>query len=353
MKTASINNIAIGDGHPAYIVFEAGATHDGFETALTLAQHAARVGASAVKFQVLDPERLVSDNVLPFSYQILGRNGETVQVSEPLYDILMRRTLTRKEWRKLKTKCDEMGLAFFSTATFPDEVDFLVEIGCDTVKICSGDIDHFPLIRKAASTGVCVQLDTGNASLYEVGRAVDEARKAGARDVIVHNCPSGYPARLESINLRLIPSIKTLFDCPAAFSDHTPGWEMDIAAVALGANMLEKTITLDRATPSVEHIFSLEPPEMESFIRRVREVETALGTTFKVLSPEEQARSATIRRGILLARNVQKGEEVRPECLEYARPATGLRPEMTEFILGSLFKTDLPKGHRISLSDLH
>ncbi|MCK5099443.1 MAG: N-acetylneuraminate synthase family protein, partial [Desulfobacteraceae bacterium] len=222
----------VGDGYPVFIVFEAGATHDSLESAKELVKYSVEAGADGIKFQVLDPDRLVPDRSQPFVYESLVNleTGERKQVTEPLYDILKRRYLTFDQWRELKAFCDDLGIIFFSTATFEEEVNFLKDLGADTLKICSGDINHLPFIRYCAKTGMSIQLDTGNATIGEVEKAYEEVLKTGNKRVIIHNCPSGYPARLESINLKTIPTLKQLFPCPVAFSDHTPGWEMDIAA---------------------------------------------------------------------------------------------------------------------------
>jgi sialic acid synthase SpsE len=276
MDTVTINGRRIGEGERCFITFEAGPTHDGFDTALKLVEYAAAAGADAVKFQIVDPGRLCSDKGQMFEYQTVDCAGVVSTVREPIHDILCRRCMPRDQWRTLKARCDELGLIFFSTATFFDEVDFLEELGCQTLKICSGDVDFPQLIEYAARRGFCMQLDSGSATLAEVERAVDIVLATGNDKIIVHNCPSGYPARLESINLEFIRTLKRVFGFPVAFSDHTPGFEMDIAAVAMGANMIEKTITLDRTTPSVEHMFSLEPHEMARFVHTIREVEAAM-----------------------------------------------------------------------------
>ena len=143
---------------------------------------------------------------------------------------------------ELKAYSDSLGLAFFSTVGFEEDIRLLEEIGCHSIKIASGDINHFPLIRMAARTGICLQIDTGSSTLGEIERAVDVIRSEGNENIIIHHCPSGYPARLESVNLNIIPTLKRLFPYPIAFSDHTPGWEMDVAAVALGD--LEKALLL-------------------------------------------------------------------------------------------------------------
>jgi N,N'-diacetyllegionaminate synthase len=343
----------VGDGNPVFIVFEAGPTHDSIESAKKLVKYAAKAGADAIKFQILDPKRLVPDKTQAFSYEILlnRESGEQKQVTEPLYDILMRRYLTFEQWREVKRFCDDLGIIFFSTAVFTEEVDFLKDIGVDTLKICSGDVNHFPFIKYCAETGMSIQLDTGNATIGEVEKAYDEVLKTGNDRIIIHNCPSGYPARLESINLNIIPSLKQLFACPVAFSDHTPGWEMDIAAVALGANMVEKTITLDRTTPSVEHIFSIEFEDMKKFVKSIRNLEKALGNSRRIMSKDERKMGQGARRSIVLNKDVKKGDLIESHTLDYARPGTKIAPYMTDILLKRKFTRDIIKGSYLSWGD--
>ena len=165
-----ISNREIGDGNPCFITFEAGPTHDGLESAKHLVKLAAEAGADAIKFQISDPDRLVADKKMPFSYEVLvdRKTGKTETVTEPLYDILCRRALTPDEWRELKQYSDSLGLVFFSTVGFEEDVQLLEELGCHSIKIASADVNHFPLIRRVARTGMNVQLDTGNATIGEV-----------------------------------------------------------------------------------------------------------------------------------------------------------------------------------------
>ena len=343
----------VGDNNPVYIVFEAGPTHNSLDSAKELVRMAVEAGADAVKFQILDPDRLVPDRKQVFSYDILinRETEETKTVSEPLYDILKRRYLTFDEWRELKAYSDSLGIEFFSTATFFDEVDFLVDLGSDTIKICSGDVNHFPLIRYCAKTGMAIQLDTGNSSIGEVEKAVDEVLKTDNSRIIIHNCPSGYPARLESIHLNIIPTLKQMFQVPVSFSDHTPGWEMDIAAIALGANMIEKTITMDRTIPSVEHIFSLEPDDMKKFVKSIRDLETALGSSRRKISEKEKSAGMGVRRSIILARGGKQGQSIAMEDLDFVRPGTGISPEMADIISGKVFTRDIEKGEMLLWGD--
>lgn len=350
----NIRNRVVGDGEPCYITFEAGPTHSGLASAIELVRLAAAAGADAVKFQIFDPDKLVADRAQLFSYEVLAsrETGETRSVSEPLYDILLRRYLKPDEWLQVKSVADELNLAFFATVGFAEDIELLQKMKCDSIKIASADVNHFPLIRLAARTGMCIQLDTGSSSLGDIEKAVDVILKEGNEKIIIHQCPSGYPARVESIHLRMIGTLRQMFPFPVAFSDHTPGWDMDIAALVLGAKMIEKTITKDRMTPSVEHIFSLEEKQLTPFIHAIRDVETALGQPRRMLSDVELEKRNKIRRSIFSKRSMRKGEKLAEADIEYRRPGTGLQPDKLDLILGKSLTTDLPSGHMFTLHDL-
>ena len=344
----------VGDGNRCFITFEAGPTHTGLESAMELATLAAQAKADAIKFQVIDPDRLISDRKQTISFQILvdKETNKTETVEEPLYDILCRRALSKDQWRKLKKHCDRLGLAFFATVGFEDEVELLEELGCDSIKIASADVNHIPLIRRAARSGMCLQLDTGNATIGEIEATVDVIRAEGNENIIIHHCPSGYPAHLDGINLRCITTLKQMFPYPVAYSDHTPGWEMDLAAITLGANLVEKTITKDRTTPQIEHMMSIEPQEMTAFIKMIRDMETALGRTRRVMSPAEAERRVANRRSIHLIRDIKAGSKLTPEDLDYRRPGYGIPPSEADFIVGQTLCRPKRKGERLEWSDL-
>ncbi len=344
----------VGDGQPVFITFEAGATHDGLESAMRLVSYAAEAGADAVKFQIFDPDRVVADRSMPFEYEVLvdRDSGHTETVSEPLYDLLARRALSRDQWGALKRHADALGLAFFATVAFEDEIELLEAIGCHSIKIASADVNHVPLIRQAAATGLCLQLDTGSATLGEVEAAVDVIRAQGNESIIIHHCPSGYPARLESVNLRIIRTLKQMFPYPVAYSDHTPGWDMDIAAVAMGANLIEKTITEDRTTRSVEHIMSIEPREMKAFVRAVRDLETAMGQPRRILHAAEIEKRTRVRRSAFLAQDVKAGDRLGDARVEFRRPGDGMGPDLYERLVDARFARDLAAGTKLGFGDL-
>ena len=344
----------VGDGCPCYITYEAGPTHSGVESAKRLIDHAANAGADAIKFQILDPDRLVADKKQLFSYGVLkSREMDEIEtVEEPLYDILKRRALEPDEWQDIKEYSDGRGLAFFATVGFEDEVSFLESLGCHSIKIASADVNHVPLLRRVAQTGMCVQLDTGSSTLGEIEKAVDILRLEGNENIIIHQCPSGYPARLESINLKIIPTLKQMFGYPVAFSDHTPGWDMDIAAIALGANLVEKTITENRMLRSVEHIMSIEPNEMEKFVSVIRDLEVALGSNRRIMSEKERQNILAIRRSIYLKQDVKKGQKLQDVEVEFRRPGYGIAPDRYDELLDSVFTKDVSNGHRLESQNL-
>lgn len=350
----ALGNKRIGANAPCFIVFEAGPTHNGLESAKDLVRLTKEAGADAVKFQIFDPDRLVADKKQLFTYEVLidKDTGKTETVSEPLYDILVRRSMPRKDWQALKKYCDSLNLVFFSTVGFEEDVDFLASLGCHSVKIASADINHFPLIRYAAHSGMSIQIDTGNATLGEIEACVDMILQEENNRIIIHHCPTGYPARLESINLRIIQTLKNMFDFPIAFSDHSPGGDMDIAAIALGANMVEKTITHDRTTRSTEHMFSLEPHDMARFVKSVRELETALGATFKTMTIEEKENRRKIRRSMHLKRKVNAGDVLTADLIEFRRPGYGIAPNEYEVFLGMRFIREMAAGEIVRYGDL-
>jgi len=344
----------IGDGSPCFITFEIGPTHSGIESAKRLIKHAADAGADAVKFQIFDPDRLVADKKQLFSYGVLKdrETGEIETIEEPLYDILARRCLSNDEWKEIKAYSDECAMSFFSTVGFDDDVELLEELGCHSIKIASADVNHFPLLRRVAKTGMCIQLDTGMSSLGEIEAAIDVIRSEGNENIIIHQCPSGYPARLESVNLNIIKTMKHMFNYPVAFSDHSPGADMDIAAVALGANLVEKTITEDRMIRSVEHVMSIEPDEMHSFIKTIRAVETAMGTNRRVLHSDELLKRKEIRRSVYFMKGAKAGSQLSDCDVEFRRPGFGVSPDRYEEVSEAVLVCDVEAGDMLDLTQL-
>ena len=353
MKVVSFDGKNIGDGFPTFITFEAGPTHSGFESAKQLIHSAAEAGGDAIKFQIFDPDELISDKSLMYTYEVLKdkETGEVETVTEPLYDIFVRRSMLESEWRELKAYADSLGLSFFATIGDDLGLELVKSIGCESIKVASADVNYLPWLREISKIGASIQLDTGSATFGEIEKAVDVIRAEGNNQIIIHNCPSGYPAHIESINLRTIPTLKSLFNVPVAYSDHTPGEVMDVAAVALGANLIEKTITHDRTTPSVEHIMSLEPSEMKSFVSTIRKLEVALGSSRRVMSEEEKINRLNTRRSAILDQDVREGDLLDNVKIKFKRPGYGISPDVYETLKDKVFNKPLAKGALISIGD--
>ena len=313
-----------------HVVLEAGPTHSGIESAKKLVDLAVKSNADSIKFQTIDADRLMADKSIEFEYSYLSKNNHQEEVfirsKEPLYNILKRRHLSKQEWRSLKKYCDQKGIHMFTTACFKDEVDFLVdELKIDSIKINSSDIDQLDLIRYVARKQVNIQLDTGSSDIWEIEKAVVAIEEEENENIIIHHCPSGYPAHLSSIHLNMISTLKEMFpNYLIAFSDHSPGADMDIAAIALGAGMVEKTITLDRYTKSCEHSYSLEGKDIEEFVKTIRNLEVALGDKRRMLPKEKRAKRKNTRRSPYATRPLTKGEIIKEEDFEFRRPGHGL-----------------------------
>lgn len=349
-----IGSKTIGEGAPCFITFEAGPTHSGLESAKSLVEYAAKAGGDAIKFQIFDPDELISDKGLMYSYDVLinKETGETETIEEPLYDIFVRRSMADSEWQELKDYSDSLGLTFFATIGDQKGLELVKKIGCDSIKVASADVNYLSWLREIAKVGVSIQLDTGNATFGEIEQAIDVIRGEGNDQIIIHNCPSGYPAHLPSINLNMLPNLKNIFQCPVAYSDHSPGHEMDIAAIALGANLVEKTITEDRCTKSVEHIMSLEPHEMGDFVKTIREVEVAMGSPRRIMTEHEKQKRLNIRRSVILDEPVQAGQKLKDAKVKFKRPGYGIAPDAYELLLNMEFVSDFDGEHLLSLHDL-
>lgn len=339
---------------PTYIIFEAGPTHYGLESAKQLVDMAKEANADAIKFQYLYASRLMADHSLEITYKYLERdangNEEFKDITERAHTVLSRRELSREEWLELKAHCDAVGLPMISTVTFEDEVDFLIdEMQVSSLKLASADINFYSFIRycakRCAENDVNFQMDTGNADISEIEKAVLICEEEGLKNITIHLCPTGYPAHLESINLNMLRTLKQLFPNYAiAFSDHTPGGEMDVAAIALGADMVEKTITLDRTIKSTEHSFSLEKKEAKEFIDMLRRVEIALGESRRVIPADVKKKRIAGRRSPYAKRDLVAGEKVTIADFEFRRPEVGLNSYDFERILNKELIKDIKQG---------
>jgi sialic acid synthase SpsE len=319
-----------------FVVFEGGATHTGFESARGMVDAAAESGADAVKFQTVFAGNLMSSQDVVFGYGTV-----TGQKQESLHQILRRRELSLDQWTAVRRRAEDRGVIFFSTPDTPGTVDFLVGIGTPAIKIAGGDMNNYPLIAHAASTKLPVLLDT-RGTLGDLEKAIETCLARGNEQIVIVHCPSGDPSEVDSIHLRMIETYRRLFPYPVGFSDHSPGHDMDVAAVALGADFIEKTITFDRATAGPEHVMSLLPGEMADFVARMRFTEGALGTPYARI-PDDGSRKnmRPARRSVVMARRAKAGETIRPDMVTYKRPGHGIPPELVGLVLGRTLRSDV------------
>jgi len=342
MRSVKIGGRQVGEGHPVFISFEAGATHGGLDSARALCKAAAEAGADAVKFQTVRATDLMTKDAQIEFETPRGRRSESVRGA------LERRELGFDDWKRLKDYCDKLKLAFISTPSGPETVDLLAEIGAAAIKVSKSDVNHRVLIDYIARKRLPVILD-GRERFEDVEQAARICESHGLLDIVVMHCPSGYPAQHAGIHLRAIRHIKEIFGYPVGYSDHSVGTAMNFAAIALGADLIEKTITADRRTEAVEHYMSLEPHELAAFVKEVRAVEAALGDPRIIFSSRVNAEH---RRSIQARHAIRAGAVIRLEDLDFRRPGTRLAADRYEEVVGRTAARDIPAGEFLSAADL-
>ncbi len=333
--TVTIGRRAIGPGHPVFIVAEISGNHGGsFDRAAALVKAAAMAGADAVKFQTYTAETITLDcDSEPFCLP----NGDT------LHGLYSKNT-TPWNWQpKLKAEAEELGMVCFSTPFDPSAVEFLENMGVPAHKIASFELVDLPLIRKAAATGKPLIMSTGMATLGEIEGAVGAARSAGCGGLVLLKCTSTYPAVPEEMNLRTIPHLAQTFDVPVGLSDHSRGIAVPVAAVALGAVMIEKHLMLSRVDGGAESDFALEPEEFRSMVSAIRTTGSALGKISYGLTDHEQA-SRIFRRSLFVVEDVKAGDPFTEHNVRSIRPGHGLEPIYLDTVLRKRAKTDIGRG---------
>jgi len=314
------------------IIAEAGVNHNGsLEMARQLVASAAAAGADVVKFQSFVTSKIISREAPKAEYQ-KGTTGD----DESQYEMVRKLELSRSDHEALIEECQRHGIGFLSTAFDTDSFDMLVELGIDQVKIPSGELTNLPLLRYVTRLGKPVILSTGMAGLGEIEAAMEIIERAGtprSRIVILH-CTTEYPTPMQDVNLRAMLSLKHAFGVDVGYSDHTPGIEVSIAAVALGATVIEKHFTLDRSLPGPDHQASLEPHELKAMVDAIRNIERALGDGIKRPSPSEQKNKPIARKSLVASRFIQAGELFSADNLATKRPGTGISPMRWDEIIG-------------------
>jgi N-acetylneuraminate synthase/N,N'-diacetyllegionaminate synthase len=338
----------IGSGRVAFIIAEAGVNHNGdVKLAKQLIDVAVAAGADAVKFQTFKAEQVVSSLAPKAQYQL-----DTTDVDESPLEMLQRLELSCEASRHLRDYCQERDIIFLSTPFDRGSADFLEQLGVPAFKIGSGEITNWPLLEHVASKGKTIVLSTGMSYLSEVGEAVRVIQDTGNDQLVLLHCVSNYPAAPACANLRAIGTMAVAFQVPVGFSDHTPGIEVSLAAVAMGACMVEKHFTLDKNLPGPDHRASLDPHELKALVRGIRIVESASGDGVKRPAQSERDNRELVRRSLAAGCDIPAGTILTSELLESLRPASGISPTLRQQVVGRKTRRSLAVGQLIEWEDL-
>lgn len=344
MRKVKIASKMIGEGEPCFIIAEAGVNHNGkVELAKKLIDVAKNAGADAVKFQIFSTEAIAVKTAEKAPYQ----KKTTRKGSQ--YEMLKKLELTKDGFRKLADYATSKNIIFLASAFDEESVDFLDELKVPAFKVPSGEITNFPLLKHMAGKKKPIILSTGMSTLKEVAGALSVLRAGGAKEIVLLHCVSDYPARVEDMNLRTMDTLRRKFRLPVGLSDHTLGITMPIAAVALGATVIEKHFTLNRKLPGPDHKASLEPDELGEMVAHIRKVEKALGDGIKRPTKSEDVIKKVVRRSIVARVNIPRGTVITGEMLDLKRPGTGLEPKYLKKVVGKRAKKDIKTDELITL----
>ena len=337
------NNIS----KPTLVIAEAGVNHNGsLELAFELIDVASEAGADVVKFQTFKAENLVTQSAAKADYQ-LG----TTDVQETQFEMIKKLELSYDMHLKLISRCKEKGIRFSSTGFDASSVDVLVELGVDFLKVPSGEITNLPYLRNVVTKGLPIILSTGMCVMQELSSALEILEKAGARrhDITVLHCNTEYPTPMEDVNLRAMLSMENELGVKVGYSDHTLGIEVPIAAVALGATVIEKHFTLDRTMEGPDHAASLEPLELKQMVNGIRNIEKAMGDGVKKPSNSEVKNISIVRKSIVASKEIKLGDEFTSDNLGVKRPGTGISPMQWDEVVGKVASKDFQADELISI----
>ncbi|MCK4598760.1 pseudaminic acid synthase [Candidatus Bipolaricaulota bacterium] len=339
-SSIEISRRRIGPAYPVYIVAEMSANHNqNFDRAVKILEAAKEAGADAVKLQTYTPDTMTID----IDSELFRHGKGSLWAGRTLYDLYSEAYMPWDWQPKLKKIANDLGLDLFSTAFDPSAVDFLEEIDVPVHKIASFEIVDIALVEHMARTGKPIIISTGMATLAEIEEAVRTAQEAGANQIALLKCTSAYPAPPEEMNLHTIPHLAQAFNVPVGLSDHTLGIAVPVAAVALGACIVEKHFTLSRAAPGPDSAFSLEPHEFKAMVEAIRVAEKALGEVRYELG-EREAASRAFRRSLFVVKDMKAGEVFTEENVRSIRPGYGLPPKLLKEVLGRRVAQEIGRG---------
>lgn len=330
-----------------FIIAEAGVNHNGsLELAKKLVHVAVDAGADAVKFQTFKADNLVSRGTPKAVYQ-----KQTTSAEESQYEMIKKLELDENTHRDLIRYCDQKKIMFLSTPFDHDSIDLLNSFGMPIFKIPSGEITNLPYLRHVGRLGKEVILSTGMADLGEIEDALDVLRQAGVakEKITVLHATTEYPCPMDEVNLRAMQSVHVAFGVQVGYSDHTPGIEVAIAAVAMGATVIEKHFTLDRNLPGPDHKASLEPEELKAMVAAIRNIEIALGDGIKRLTPSEARNRPVARKSLVASQAIKAGEVFSAQNMTTKRPGTGISPMRWDDVMGRTAPRDIAADELIEL----
>lgn len=343
-KGFAISGRPVGENHPVFVIAEVGVNHNGsVAMAKQLIDAAKAAGADAVKFQMCDPAEMVVKSAPKAAYQ------EKLSRGESHYDMLQRLYFGVAEHKVLQSYAKQKGIIFFSTPFSIKDARELIKLRMPAMKVGSSDTNNLPQLRVIAAAKVPIIFSTGMSTLAEVKQSIAALKKAGGKDIVVLHCTTAYPTADEDVNLRAMVTMKNALHLPVGYSDHTPGTDVAVAAVALGACVIEKHITLDKALSGPDHFASLEPKEFTALVQAVRRTERILGTGIKGPAGTEKVIAKVARKSIVAAHDIPEGKKISLADLAYKRPGTGLPPSSTEKIVGMTARKSIPKDVQLSL----
>ncbi len=313
------------------IIAEAGVNHNGeVNLALKLCDAAKEAGADIVKFQTWKTEKLITKNVGQAEYQ--SKNTKKI---ESQFNMLKKLELTYKEFEAVKRHCDDIGIVFASTADEPESLDFLVNLGIPFIKVGSGDIGNVSFLRYMGTKRLPIILSTGMSTLADVDISINALREGGATEITILHCTTNYPCPYEDVNLKAMKTLHDAFHLPVGYSDHTIGRDVAIAAVALGATVIEKHFTLDCNMEGPDHLASTEPGAFRDLVKGIRTVELCLGTGIKAPTSAEKKISKVVTKRIVAKKPIMIGDSFSEENICIKRNDIGCKAEEWDRILGS------------------
>ena len=346
-KKVRIADKNVGEGERCFIIAEAGVNHNGdIDTAKKLVDAAKAAGADAVKFQTFKVEDLVNKSADTANYQ-----KKNIGKPQSQFEMLKSLELGYEQFKELKEYCDRKGIIFMSTPHTEDAADFLEKL-VPAYKIGSGDLTNIPFLGRLAAKMKPIILSTGMANMDETQEAVDAIYSADNKDLIVLHCTTDYPCKPEDVNLKAMQNIHKMLGCMVGYSDHTAGIEVPVAAVAMGAVVIEKHFTLDKNMPGPDHKASLTPAEFKQMIEKIRIVEDALGSGTKMPTEAELGVMPIIRKSVIAATDIKPGTALKREMLTVKRPANGIEPKYVDKIIGMKAKCDIRKDEPITWDKL-